>query len=100
MPRSGEVWRRGDVNSLVVVLSNDLYHQACSYLICAPLFRGDPGDHHPAVIPITEPVAGHLIPAFVVGLPQSALKERLGATNPEAVARAVNVVTAALTHLD
>ncbi|MGH3682526.1 MAG: hypothetical protein ACRDT2_20025 [Natronosporangium sp.] len=96
MPRSGEVWRRGDVDALVVVLSNDLYHQAGSYLICAPVFRGDPGDHHPAVIPLTSPVAGHLIPAFVAGIPQSALRERLGIADPGAVARAVNVITAAL----
>lgn len=97
MPRRGEVWRRGDVDAYVVVLSNDLYHQAGSYLICAPVFRGNPGDHHPAVIPVTVPVAGHVIPAFVVGIPQSALSERLGSADPETVERAVNGVTAALT---
>lgn len=97
MPRRGEVWRRGDVNAYVLVLSNDLYHQACSYAICAPVFRGDPGDHHPAVVPVRTPVAGYLIPAFVVGIPRSALGERLGFADPDAVARAVNVVTAAIT---
>jgi mRNA-degrading endonuclease toxin of MazEF toxin-antitoxin module len=97
VPRRGEVWRRGDVDAIVVVLSNDLYHQAGSYAICAPVFRGNPGDHHPAVIPLNHPVAGHLIPAFVVGIPQSALSERLGSADPEAVTRAVNVVTATLT---
>jgi mRNA-degrading endonuclease toxin of MazEF toxin-antitoxin module len=96
MPRNGEVWRRGDVNAHVVVLSNNLYHQAGSYVICAPVFRGDPRDHHPAVIPLTTPVAGHIVPAFVAGIPQSALKERLGRADPAAVARAVNVITAAL----
>lgn len=94
--RRGEVWRRGDVDALVVVLSNDLYHQAGSYVICAPIFRGDSGDHHPAVVPLTSPVAGHIIPAFVVGLPQAALRDRLGTADPDALARAVNVVTAAL----
>ncbi|MPZ28902.1 MAG: hypothetical protein GEV12_21510 [Micromonosporaceae bacterium] len=84
------------MDAQVVVLSNDLYHQAGSYVICAPVFRGDPGDHHPAVVPLTGPVAGHLIPAFVVGIPQSALRDRLGTADPDAVARAVNVITAAL----
>lgn len=97
MPRRGEVWRRGDVDAYVVVLSNDLYHQAGSYVICAPVFRGSPGDHHPAVIPVTGPVAGHVVPAFVVGIPQSALSDRLGSADPEVVERAVNVVTAAVT---
>ena len=98
MPRRGEVWRRGDVNALVVVLSNDLYHQAGSYVICAPIFPGDPGDHHPAVIAVTAPVRGHLVPAFVAGIPQSALQERLGRADPEVVTRAVNVITAAITQ--
>ena len=97
MPRRGEVWRRGDVNAYIVVLSNEIYHQAGSYVICAPVFRGDPGVHHPAVIPLATPVAGHLIPAFVVGIPQSALRERLGRADPDAVTRAVNVITAAIT---
>lgn len=96
-PRRGEVWRRGDVNVHVVVLSNDLYHRAGSYAICAPVFLGDPGDHHPAVIPMTRPVTGRLIPAFVVGVPQAALSERIGLAEPEVVTRAVNVITAALT---
>jgi mRNA-degrading endonuclease toxin of MazEF toxin-antitoxin module len=71
VPRSGEVWRRGDVEATVVVLSNDLYHQAGSYAICAPVFRGDPGIHHPAVIPITTPIAGHIVPT--AGRPRRAL---------------------------
>jgi mRNA-degrading endonuclease toxin of MazEF toxin-antitoxin module len=96
MPQRGEVWRRGDINSNVVVLSNDLYHQACSFVICVPVLRGNPGDHHPAVIPITRPLAGHLIPAFVVGIPQSALRERVGVADPDSVTRAVNVLGAAL----
>jgi mRNA-degrading endonuclease toxin of MazEF toxin-antitoxin module len=97
MPRRGEVWRRGDVNAYVVVLSNDLYHQAGSYAICAPVFRGNPSDHHPAVIPLTTPISGHIIPAFVVGIPQSALSERIGMADLEAVTRSVNVITAAIT---